>query len=61
MLQPYNSTKTATGRKKSRFNLSGKLDFHVADDQLISVRDFSMWMLTSLSVDEILQRCELVY
>ena len=53
MVQPNNSTDTATAEKISRFISSGRLDFHIVDNLSIAVHAFPMRMLTSLSVDEI--------
>ena len=54
MVQPYNSTDTATSWKNSSFILSERLDFHMLDNLSIAAHDFPMRILTSLSVDEIL-------
>ena len=55
MVQPCNSTVTARAWKNSRFISSERLDFHMVDNLSIAVHAFPMRMLTSLSVDEILE------
>ena len=54
LVHPYSSIDTATAWKKSYFILSGRSDFHMIDNLSIIVHTFSMCILTSLSVDEIL-------
>ena len=53
MVQRYSSTDSATAWKHSRFILSGRLDYHMVDNESISVHASPMHMLTSLSFDEI--------
>ena len=53
MVQPYNSTDTATVWKSSRFILSERLDFPVIDNLPIAVHEFPI-RKPSFSVDEIL-------
>ena len=58
VVQPYNSTDTATIRKNYRLILSESLDFQMVDNFSISVYAFSLRIITSLSVDAIfLPRC----
>ena len=51
---PYSSTNMATAWKNSYFILSVRSDFHMIIYLLITVHTFSMCMLTSFSVNEIL-------
>ena len=54
MVHPYCSMDTAPVWKKSCFILLDRPDFYMIDSLLIVVHVFTMRMLTSLSVDEIL-------
>ena len=54
VVQPYSSTDTATAWKNSCFISSDRSDFHMVVNPFFAVHVFSMHMLTSFSVDEIL-------
>ena len=54
VVHPYSCTDTFTAWKKSCFILSKISNFHMIDNQSITVYTFARYMLTSLSVDEIL-------
>ena len=54
MVQLYNSADITTDRKRSRFILSERSDFHMLDNLSVTVHSFPMRMLILLSVDEIL-------
>ena len=49
VVQPYNSTDTATAWKNSHFILSKRSDFHMVVKESISVDAFCMHMLTSFT------------
>ena len=53
VVQPYNSTDTATFWKSSSFILSERSDFHMVVNQSIETQVLPMHMLTLLSADEI--------
>ena len=54
LVHPYDSTDTTTAWKKSSFILWEWSDLHVIDNLSLSVDAFAWFMLTSLSIDEIL-------
>ena len=54
VVQPYSSTDITTARKNCRFSLSVRSDFHMTDNLVVADHAFSIRVLTSLSVDEIL-------
>ena len=54
MVQLYRSTDLAIALEKSGSTLSGRLDFHMINNLTIAVHALPMYILTSLSVDEIL-------
>ena len=54
VVHPYNSIDTATALKKSHFILSEIRFFHMMDNLSIAVHAFTVHMLTSFTVDEIL-------
>ena len=54
MVHPYFSTDTAIAFKKFCFVLSDRSDFHMAHNLAIAFHAFTSYMLSSLSIDEIL-------
>ena len=54
VVHPYSCTDTDITWKKSSFILSERSDFYMVDNLMIAIHVFSMRMLTSLLVDEIL-------
>ena len=54
-VQPYISTDTATVWKDFNLAISERLDFHTVNNLSRAVSDISKRILTSLTVDEILQ------
>ena len=54
VMRPYSSTDITTACQKSNYILLERSDFHMIDNQSISVNLYPMHTLTSCSVDEIL-------
>ena len=54
VVQPYNISNVDTAWKNSTFILSKISDFHIVDNLSIVALTLPMFMLRSLSVDEIL-------
>ena len=53
-MQPFSSTDLAMAGKNSHFILSARSDFHMINNLSIAIHAFPMYILTLLSVDEIL-------